>query len=107
MLGGPISGGIPVVSGAADPTHYHNGLPYEGAGLAISPDPIDHYHQGLPFTANGRLSNAVAQVTTRFGSGAAPFDAADQLSMNLGATDYTSFGVPYTADNQIHVELVP
>ena len=98
---------IPVVDGTAAPEGFTDGLPMDGAYLAIdTASAIANHHQGLPFTAAGRLAASLDAAITQemFHGGAAPIDAAGRLAFGTTPAFYTH-GVPYTAANQIAYTL--
>ena len=78
---------VRIQDGTGAPDHFDQGLPYMAAAvegdlalLAVDTvSAIDHHHQGLPFTAASRLATVVDAVVDYYGSGAAPFDAANRL----------------------------
>ena len=99
---------MPILSGVDAPDYFDQGIPYisdeGGAKVAVEiGGTIDHYHQGLPYTATGRLVVATDKPVVRYGSGASPFEALEELAMGSGAVDHYSAGIPYTVDGAISV----
>ena len=93
------SGVLKVIEGIAPPTHFHNGIPYEGDAVAVSFSlPITHYHQGLPFNSLGRIA-ALTGPPDSIQSGPIPIKTTGRVSGSLDLTpsNYNG-GVPYGAD---------
>jgi len=107
LQGRAVGGVIRFTDGAATPSYYHNGIPFDpDGGIAIANGgTVDHYHQGLPFTANGRLVS-VAGGVSYWGSGAAPFNNSRDL-IRAAVIDHYSSGVPYSPAGSISFEEVP
>ncbi len=99
---------IPITDGVIAPDHIDNGIPYTAAGAVAVENigTIDHYHQGLPFTVAGRLSTAINGALVRIGNGAAPFNAANFLTLSTSAVDHFNSGVPYDANGRVVVVSV-
>jgi hypothetical protein len=99
-----VGGAINVTDGLTAPDHFANGLPYDAdSTLSVAVDGvIDHYHQGLGFTAIGRLVTTLTGPPTRFGSGAAPFNATGALVMAIGANAHYAHGVGYTPNSSVN-----
>jgi hypothetical protein len=97
------AGKIYATIGTGAPTHYHNGLPFDGTGLAIdTASAIALYAMGLPFTAAGRLATVDAAATS-YGAGAAPFNSAGRLCAGDAAADHYTGGVGYTANDRVAI----
>lgn len=100
--------GLTFVPDSKAPEGWVNGIPYVGTDLAVDPaSPIDSYHMGLPITITGRLCTSLDQPVVRYGSGAAPFDAAGRLCLSEAAVVTYLGGVGYTANGQVAGTAVP
>jgi hypothetical protein len=94
---------ISMTIGTGLPDHVHNGIPYEADGtVAAALTTPTHHHQGLGFDVEGRLCVITADPDY-FGSGAAPFLAANagRLCVQEAAATHYSSGVGYTAGGQV------
>ena len=93
------SGALNVLDGATPPTHYHNGIPYDGAAVAVSfAFAITHYHQGLPFNSLGRIA-VLTGPPDSIQAGPIPIKTNGRVSGSLDLTPSSyNGGVPYGAD---------
>ena len=98
--GGPVA----MTIGVGAPDHYDQGLPYEADGsLAAAATTPTHQHQGLGFDAEGRLCVIEGAGPDYFGSGSAPFVAANpgRLCVQAAAVNHTSAGIGYTSLSRV------
>ena len=102
------SGALLAVDGITPPTHYHNGIPYDGDSVAVSFSfPITHYHQGLPFNSLGRIA-AIAGPTDSIQSGPIPIAANGRVTSSLDNTPSSyNGGVPYGLDGGLVIGGLP
>ena len=98
------TGVLLAVEGSAPPTHYDQGIPYDGEFVAVSYSfAISHYHQGLPFNNVGRIAAFVGPPAS-IQSGPIPLSSTGRLAASLDAeiSNYNG-GVPYGSDGGLFV----
>ena len=93
-------GFLNVVEGVGPPTHYDQGIPYDGDGVAVSVSfAIDHWHQGLPFNVDGRLAVTLGPPQS-IEAGPIPINLANNRVTSSTESVPSNFngGVPYGLD---------
>jgi hypothetical protein len=94
------NGSLLYVDDTIAPTHFHNGIPYDGSALAVTTGGApQETHMGLPMSANGRI--CVANTTpTEYNDGAMPM-VIGRLAIAFDSVSYFNAAVPYSADGRI------